>query len=185
MGARSNERALLDARQGVFIPHNNGNPLSSQGHGLILSHLAKIETETTHSISYCAMQTVPAIHDQSEMYVLTYLHFQPSVTGHPTPSPSPWPTSPTRPAPSASRRRLQLGSGRWASRRCGPNHNHLSFFGNSNPGPEQGRVMFIPVASCKGYLVLYEATFPRSCSRDAGGTATCLPKILSVTVSLT
>lgn len=68
---------------------------------------------------------------------------------------------------------------------CGPNHNYLNFFGNSNPGREQGRILFIPGASCQGHLALYEATFPLSCSRDAGGNATCVPKTLPVVVSLT
>lgn len=68
---------------------------------------------------------------------------------------------------------------------CGPNHNYLNFFGDSNPGREQGRILFIPGASCQGHLALYEATFPLSCSRDAGGNATCVPKTLPVSVSLT
>lgn len=68
---------------------------------------------------------------------------------------------------------------------CGPNHNYLNFFGDSNPGREQGRVLFIPGASCQGHLALYEATFPLSCERDAGGNATCVPKTLPVVVSLT
>lgn len=68
---------------------------------------------------------------------------------------------------------------------CGPNHNYLNFFGDSNPGHEQGRVLFIPGASCQGHLALYEATFPLSCSRDGGGNATCVPKTLPVAVSLT
>lgn len=68
---------------------------------------------------------------------------------------------------------------------CGPNHNYLNFFGDSNPGREQGRILFIPGASCQGHLALYEATFPLSCSRDAGGNATCVPKTLPVAVSLT
>lgn len=68
---------------------------------------------------------------------------------------------------------------------CGPNHNYLNFFGDSNPGREQGRVLFIPGASCQGHLALYEATFPLSCTRDAGGNATCVPKTLPLVVSLT
>ncbi|KAG6354058.1 hypothetical protein INS49_005029 [Diaporthe citri] len=68
---------------------------------------------------------------------------------------------------------------------CGPNHNYLNFFGDSSPGREQGRVLFVPGASCQGHLALYEATFPLSCSRDAGGNATCVPQTLPVSVSLT
>lgn len=68
---------------------------------------------------------------------------------------------------------------------CGPKHNYLNFFGDSNPGREQGRVLFIPGASCGGHLALYEATFPLSCTRDAAGNASCVPKSLPVTVSLT
>lgn len=68
---------------------------------------------------------------------------------------------------------------------CGPKHNYLNFFGNSNPGQEQGRVLFIPGTSCVGHQALYEATFPLTCSRDAGGNATCVPKTLPVVVPLT
>ncbi|KAK2599903.1 hypothetical protein N8I77_011620 [Diaporthe amygdali] len=67
---------------------------------------------------------------------------------------------------------------------CGPNHNYLNFFGDSNPGREQGRILFIPGASCQGHLALYEATFPLSCVRDTGGNATCVPKTIPVTISL-
>lgn len=68
---------------------------------------------------------------------------------------------------------------------CGPKHNYLNFFGDSNPGTEQGRILFIPGAACQGHLALYEATFPLSCTRDAAGNASCVPKTLPVTVSLT
>ncbi|KAG8166642.1 hypothetical protein KVR01_002331 [Diaporthe batatas] len=68
---------------------------------------------------------------------------------------------------------------------CGPKHNYLNFFGDSNPGTEQGRILFIPGAACQGHLALYEATFPLGCTRDAAGNASCVPKTLPVTVSLT
>lgn len=67
---------------------------------------------------------------------------------------------------------------------CGVKHNYINFFGNSNPGQEQGRILFIPGATCQGHQALYEATFPLACARDAGNNATCVPTA-PVTVRLT
>lgn len=67
---------------------------------------------------------------------------------------------------------------------CGPKHNYLNFFGRSDPGREQGRILFIPGSSCRGHQALFEATFPLTCTRDAGGNATCVPRG-PVTIPLT